>query len=46
MATLICFFLFLHFNAPWWLWVLFVLVFLFGGATNDEEVSPHAKKKW
>ena len=42
MTTLICFFLFLHFNASWWLWVLFALVFLFGGA---EEVSQHDKKK-
>ena len=41
MATLICFFLFLHFNAPWWLWVLFALVFLFGGA---EEVKNYAAK--
>lgn len=42
MTALICFFLFLHFNAPWYLWILFGLVFLFDGA---EEVSPYAKKK-
>lgn len=39
MATLICFFLFLHFNAPWYLWVLFALVFFFGCASDEKEVK-------
>ena len=39
MTTLICFFLFLHFNAPWYLWILFALVFFFGGSEAHKEVK-------